>query len=137
MREKRLLERIRARKEEPDKRVREDPKRAIDSVLDHLQRILNTRQGNVPIADDFGLPDLTELHENHSDSLRSFERAIRQTIQKYEPRLRAVRVRFVPDEVDPLSLRFQIVGKLATDDYKDPVRFESIVGSDGKISIRR
>ena len=137
MREERLLERIRAWQKEPRRRARKESKRVIDSVLSHLQRILNTRHGSVPIAGDFGLPDLTELHQNHLESLKAFERAIRQTIQKYEPRLKAIRVRFVPDEEDPFSLRFQIIAKLATEDYKDPVRFESVVGSDGRISIGR
>ena len=133
----RLLERIRKRQKDPRVRRKEDPKEVVDSVLRHLQRILNTRQGSVPIADDFGLPDLTELHLDYPDSLRLFERAIRQTIQKFEPRLSGLRVRFVPDEEDPLSLRFQIVAKLESEGYRDPVRFESIVGSDGKIRIKR
>jgi type VI secretion system protein len=133
----RLLERIRARQKDPRVRRKDDPKDTIDSVLHYLQQILNTRQGSVPIADDFGLPDLTELHLNYPDSLRLFERAIRQTIQKFEPRLSGLRVRFVPDEEDPLSLRFQIVAKLESEGYKDPVRFESTVGSDGKIIIKR
>jgi type VI secretion system protein len=137
MRETRLLERIGSRQKEPDRRSREDPKRIIDSVLEHLKRILNTRQGNVPIAEDFGLPDLTDLQQYYPDSLRGFERAIRQTIQNYEPRLKAVRVRFIPNEEDPLSLRFQIVGRLAHADYKETLQFESTLGSDGKISIRR
>jgi len=133
----RLLERIRAQKKDPRIRRKEGPKEVIDSVLQHLQRILNTRQGSVPIAKDFGIPDLTELHLGYPDSLRLFERAIRQTIQKFEPRLTGLRVRFVPDEEDPLSLRFQILGKLQAEGYKDPVRFESTVGSDGKVIIKR
>jgi type VI secretion system protein len=133
----RLLERIRKREKDPRIRRKDDPKEAIDSVLRHLQQILNTREGSVPIAEDFGIPDLTEVHLHYPDSLRYFERAIRQTIQKYEPRLGGLRVRFIPDEEDPLSLRFQIVGKLTAEGYKDPVRFESIIGSDGKIRVKR
>ncbi|MFZ0451661.1 MAG: type VI secretion system baseplate subunit TssE [Desulfatiglandaceae bacterium] len=133
----RLLERIRAQNKDLRIRRKEGPKEVIDSILQHLQRILNTRQGSVPIAEDFGIPDLTELRLDYPDSLRLFERAIRQTIQKFEPRLSSLRVRFVPDEEDPLSLRFQILGKLQSEGYKDPVRFESTVGSDGKIIIKR
>jgi len=133
----RLLERIRAQEKNPGIRRKEDPREVIDSVLHHLQQILNTRQGSVPIAGDFGLPDFTELHLDYPDSLRMFERAIRQTIQTYEPRLTGLRVRFVPYEEDPLSLRFQIVAKLESEGYKDPVGFESIVGSDGKIQLKR
>ncbi|WP_028321019.1 type VI secretion system baseplate subunit TssE [Desulfatiglans anilini] len=137
MREDRLLERIRTWKASPLARAREDPMRVVESVLGHLQRILNTRQGSVPIAEDYGLPDLTDINEDYPDSLTRFERAIRLTIQKYEPRLKVIRVRFVPDEEDLLSLRFQIVGKLAAEDLKDTVYFESVVESDGRVSVRR
>jgi type VI secretion system protein len=137
MREQRLLERIGARQQAPEKRSREDPRRAIDSVLIHLQRILNTRQGSVPIGHDYGVPDFTDLATAYPDGVRDFEKSIRKTIQKYEPRLKAVQVRFVPAEDDLLALRFQITGKLATEDYKEPVVFQSVVGSDGKITLRR
>ena len=137
MREERLTERLRSWEKEPQRRAREDPGRAIDSILRHLQRILNTRLGNVPIADDYGLPDFTEFLSAYPRSLKDFERSIRQTILKYEPRLKAVRVSFIPREDEPFALRFQIVGQLATETDGNPVYFESVVGSEGKITIRR
>lgn len=90
----------------------------------------------MPIADDYGIPDFTDFLINYPGSLQGFQRGIRHTIQKYEPRLKSVRVNFIPQDEDPLSLRFQVIAKLATEEYKDPVLFESVVGSDGKISIR-
>lgn len=90
----------------------------------------------MPIAEDYGVPDFTTLLEGYPNSLRAFERSIRETIQKYEPRLKGVRVSFISSDEDLLSLRFQITGKLETEAHKDPVFFESVVGSDGKISIR-
>lgn len=90
----------------------------------------------MPIAEDYGVPDFTSLLEGYPISLRDFERSIRETIQKYEPRLKGVRVSFIASDEDLLSLSFQITGKLATEDHKDPVFFESVIGSDGKISIR-
>ncbi len=136
MREERLLERIRSREREPGRRARRDPKRIVDSVLGHLSRILNTRRGSTQIAEDFGLPDFTEFMRTYPDSIRDMERMVRQTILKFEPRLKGVRVRFIPREEDVLSLRFQIAAELAVDEEGSPVVFESIVGSDGKISIR-
>ena len=135
MREDRLLKRISAWKKEPHRRSREDPKRTIDSVLEHLQQILNTRQGSALIGDDYGVPDFTELTQAYPDSVREFARSIRQTIQKYEPRLKGIRVRLIPQDEDFLSLRFQIMAQLLTEDHKEPVLFESVVDSDGKISI--
>ena len=137
MREERLLERIRSWKKHPERRAKEDPKRLTDSVLNHLQRILNTRHGTVPIAEDFGIPDFTEFANSYPESLRTVERAIRNTIQRYEPRLRAVRVNFLPQDEDVLTLRFQIVAKLATEDTNFPVTFESVLDSEGKVKLRR
>jgi len=136
MREERLLERISTWEREPGRREREDVKRITDSILYHLQRILNTKQGNVPIAEDYGVPDFTDLFHSYPESVRDLEKSIRQTIQKYEPRLRGVRVSFIPQEEDILSLRFQIVAQLATAERKNSVLFETIVDSDGKVSVK-
>jgi len=136
MREERLIERIRLREKQPDRTTTEDPKRIIASVLRYLQKVLNTRQGAVQIADDFGMPDLTDYLRGYPSSLRDVEKSLRQTIIKYEPRLKSVRVKFVPQEENLLSLNFQIVARLAGDYPDQPVIFESQLGSDGKISIR-
>jgi len=136
VREERLLERLRRREKEPWRREREDPGLVVDSVLAHLHHILNTRRGNVPIAGDYGIPDFTEFLSHYPESLREFERAIRQTIGKYEPRLKSVRVSFVPREDDQFVVRFQISARLVTGSSGEPVLFESILDSDGKISLR-
>ena len=136
MREERLLERIRRREREPWRRERQDPKQVVDSILAHLHHILNTRRGSVVIADDYGIPDFTEFLSHYPDSLREFERAIRQTISRYEPRLGAVRVSFVPRDDDQFVVRFQISARLAVDSAREPVLFESILDSDGKISLK-
>jgi type VI secretion system protein len=135
MREARLLERIRTWEKDPARREREDPRRVIDSVLLHLHRILNTKQGNVPIAEDYGVPDFTDLLYSYPESVRDIERTIRSAIQKYEPRLKAVKVTFIPQDTDLLSLRFQIAARLSSES-KTQVFFETIVDSDGKIEIK-
>lgn len=135
MREERLLERIRSWEREPGRRAQEDPRRVNDSILEHLKRILNTRQGNVPIADDYGIPDFLDLLGSFPESVRETERILRQAIQKYEPRLKAVRVSFIPHEEDPLSLRFQIAARLTSDSRKQVV-YETHIDSDGKVQLR-
>ncbi len=135
MREERLLERIRSWKREPLRRGREEPRKVIDSVLRHLRRILNTKQGNVLIAEDYGVPDFSDFLNTLPDSIREIEKNIRAAIQKYEPRLTGVRVNFIPQEDDPLSLRFQITARLAMD-AKTQVFLETIVDADGQVEIR-
>lgn len=136
MREERLIQRIRTWKKTPDRRDGKDPKRLIDSIVRHLERILNTRRGSVGIAHDYGIPDLTDFRSGFPDSVRDLEMTIRDTIEKFEPRLKSVRVKFVPQDVNMLTVTFQIVAQLALEDEKTPVMFESMMGSDGKVMIR-
>jgi len=135
MREERLLERIQTWEEEPAKRGKEDPGRITHSVVRHLQRILNTRQGNALIADDYGIPDFMDFLQAYPDSVRDIERAIKVTIQKYERRLQGVRVSFVPHDDDFLSLRFSIRAKL-TSESKIEVNFETVIDHEGKITVK-
>ncbi len=135
MAEERLLERFRACEKEPGRRGKEDPRRTFDSVMRHLQRILNTRQGNALIAEDYGVPDFTDMAQSGPESVRELERLLRQTIQKYEPRLKMVKVTFQAAEDDASSLRFQIVARLSTD-AKTGVMFETSVSPDGRVELR-
>lgn len=109
----------------------------IRSVQEHLQRILNTRQGNVPIAEDYGIPDFTDMMSGFYESKQSVERSIRNTIMKYEPRLQGVRVAFIEQEEDKLTLRFQISAQLALKGHKDPVMFESVLDAGGHIQVKQ
>ncbi len=136
MREERLTVRIRSWNKAPDRRGGSDPKRMVDSIIRHLERILSTRRGSVQIGEDYGIPDVTDLTSGLPDSLRDLERMIRNTIQKYEPRLKAVRIKFIPQEENMLAVSFQIVTRLILEEEKDPVVFESVLDSDGKVTIR-
>jgi type VI secretion system protein len=136
MREERLIQRIRTWEKTPDRRDGRNPKRLIDSIVRHLERILNTRRGSVGIAHDYGIPDLTDFKSGFPDSVRDLEMTIRDTIQKFEPRLKSVRVKFIPQDVNMLTVTFQIVAQLALEDEKTPVILESMMGSDGKVMIK-
>lgn len=137
MREHRLLDRIRLVDKNPNRRITRDPQQMIHSVQEHLQRILNTRQGNAPIAEDYGVPDFTNFTSAFPDSQRGVERSLRQTIRKYEPRLQGVRVEFLPKEEDSMSIMFKISARLVLENHKEPVSFESQVDSDGHIKVKR
>jgi len=136
MREERLLERIRSFERDPSRRSRIDQGRLVDSVLAHLRHILNTRQGSAPIAPDYGVPDFLDFLQTYPDSVREIERSIRTAIMAYEPRLQGVRVAFIPQEDDLLALRFQITAHVAGAEG-ERVRFETVVDTDGKISVKR
>jgi type VI secretion system protein len=136
MPDERLLEQIRSIEREPLRRGGNQRYRCIDSVLSHLQRILNTRQGNVPIAADYGVPDFLDFLQSFPESVHEVERDIKSAIDKFEPRLSGVVVNFIPDEDATLILRFQIIAGLSGEGGRQ-VLFESIIATDGRIHLHR
>ncbi len=136
MREKRLLERLRAMDQFPDWRGESDPRTAIASVIDHLIKILNTRQGSAPTAPDLGMPDFTSLVGSlDADSLPEMEQTLTQVITRYEPRLTAVQVDFEPQPDKPFMVAFRLAAKVRLDAREVPVVFETVLDSDGHITI--
>ncbi len=138
MRVQRLLERLKTIEKNPGNRFLDNESDMANGIIEHLQKLLNTRQGSALIAEDYGIPDFTELLHSYPESIREMERALRSAIRKYEPRLERIKVRFLPDENDPLNIRFEILAKLAGAGRESPaVFFESVVDADGRIRIRR
>lgn len=131
-----LLERIRNWKNEPQKRGRRGTDKKIASILNHLRKILNTRQGNALIADDYGVPDLTYCMQNYPDSLVELEQSIIHTISTYEPRLDAVKVMFIAHEESNFSIRFQILAQLKNEPDNKVIRIETIIDSDGRVLMQ-
>lgn len=77
------------------------------SIVEHLQVLLNTREGSSATNADFGLPDLTDIVHMLPDGVQAIQNAIRDVILKYEPRLSKVKVRFAPSD-DAFVLYFDI-----------------------------
>jgi type VI secretion system protein len=138
MLQERLLERIRHLELNPEHRGLTDPNRIINSIMLHLQKILNTRQGSAPIDDDYGVPDFTDLAATFSsESVRDLARSIKNVINKYEPRLSNVQIEAEPYGTEALELRFKIEGKLSMDkNVEVPVAFETVVDPDGRIQVK-
>jgi type VI secretion system protein len=81
-----------------------------DSIVEHLRVLLNARRGGSPSCPDFGIPDFSDLVHNFPGAIQVLQRAIRETILTFEPRLRQVTVRHVPDD-EPLVLKYEIVAQ--------------------------
>lgn len=136
LKKERLLERIRIMEENPERRLDVDSGTMVNSVLEHLVRVLNTKKGSVEIDPEFGVPDLTNMSSSFSsDSIPELEEAIKSVIVHYEPRLKEVSVHFQTQQDDLLALRFSIAAKLVTDEKGKSIVFETIVDSDGQVKV--
>src|SRR5690606_30498601 len=103
MNERRLLERLSGLGAED--RLGQIPRAEIlvNSILDHLQRILNTRQGSVPIDPNFGVPDFTNLAGSFSSGTsEQIMLDMARMIQQYEPRLRQPQIAFATNQDEVL-----------------------------------
>src|SRR5688500_16722598 len=82
------------------------------SITEHLRVLLNTRQGEAVTAPSFGLIDFSELVHAFPSAIQTLSQSIKATILEYEPRIKAVSVRHIPDD-SPLQLKFEIHATLA------------------------
>jgi type VI secretion system protein len=138
MRERRLLERI-ANWGEQDADLRTSQTQVdilVRSVTEHLGRLLNTRQGSVPIDPLFGVPDFTNLAGGTgAGSVTDIEDEIRRMVLKYEPRVKAPRVTLNREMTDVLSIRFALEGTLEVDNREIPLQISTTVGANGKVNV--
>ena len=141
MREQRLLERIsyasdRAESAGAYSWVQVDM--LVNSIVEHLKRILNTRQGSVPIDDDFGVPDFTNLAGTlETGDTRQIVDNVERMIKKYEPRLKSAHIAIIENDREVLSLNFSLHGLIEIDNQDIPVRLTTRISSNGQIYLAR
>ncbi len=64
------------------------------SIENHLSLLFNARQGSLQHLPNYGLPDLQKIYQDLPDSLNWFARQIKEVIDRYEPRLNHVVVKY-------------------------------------------
>jgi type VI secretion system protein len=135
-RERSLLDRLRRPEEDRGRSIQENSARRVESIMENLRRLLNSRHGIAPTAPEYGIPDLSDVIHSFPEATARLRVAIQTAIETFEPRLRRVRVRAVESPDDPLSLHFEIVAEVAIGEKNASVWFETRVDSSGEVSVR-
>jgi type VI secretion system protein len=135
-RERSLLERLADPTGYRPLTVEENTQELADSILRHLRKMLNTKQGHSLTQPEYGMPDVTEFIQNLPEMVEVVQRGIRNSIEKFEPRLRNVAVTYVPSEDIVANLRFEITAELVTEREEASVWFETAVTPTGQIEVR-
>ena len=107
-------------------------KRLIVSLMDHLNRIFNTRKGSIPHLKDYGLPDISEIYRKMPEGIEELIDAVERTVEKYEPRLKNVRVVQLEDDVVGARLVLIVSGELQEGKL---VRFQTTFTGTGNSTI--
>lgn len=112
-------------------RVSEEDQHAL-SVLDNLQRILNSRAGALSHLPDYGLPDMSLILQGLPASAQSLVGTMTATLLKYEPRLVAVAIELGPQML-PGHLEYVLDAQLKDGQH---VSFGTRVSPEGKVLVR-
>ena len=138
-REKTLLERIAdrggsiRRRSEPT--ATEDVDALMESVRRNLTRILNARHGMSECLPDYGLPALADLTVGIGDHVRTMQNALHTAIEKYEPRLRHVRVTRAVDDDEGRTLAFRVDAVLMGRSGEHRVWYQTSLGGNGQFDV--
>jgi len=93
----------------------EDPAhRKLRSIIDSLSRLFNTRRGSIAHVPDYGLPDISQVYRDLPYSIDGLRAAVKLVVEKYEPRLRRIRVEQQKDKEGEYDMRvsFIVTGEL-------------------------
>jgi len=131
-----LLERLRNPDPAGQRQLHVSTGEVFDSILNNLQNVLNTNQGNALTNERYGLPHMAAIRDSMPFSVASYVAAIKTTIEAHEPRLTSVRVRHTPGKDRGMALRFEISGLIQDEDNRANVRFETFADDDGRLKVR-
>ena len=99
------------------------------SILSHLEKMLNTKKGSVMLSNHYGLSEFNELQHG------LMEQEIKQFIERYEPRLEISDVMRLPLKKNTAAnISIQIAGAFVGG--KTPIRFTTVLTPNGKITVQ-
>ncbi|MGC6031608.1 type VI secretion system baseplate subunit TssE [Enterobacter kobei] len=104
----------------------------IMSVLDNLQRILNSRAGSLAHLPDYGLPDMTLILQGMPGTVHELKTTLANVLLKYEPRIQDINV-VILEQTRPGELRYAIEAELHDGGL---VRFATEFMPEGKVLLR-
>ena len=123
-----------------------------ESLHRDLQALLNTRRADEPIPAKyaeaaaslltFGLPDFTGCSSLDRAVQERFRREIENAIRLFEPRLSNVtvsldrQVRNDKGKPSEASLRYHVRGLLKVEPEPEPVYFDAVLDSDGRVDLQ-
>jgi type VI secretion system protein len=108
--------------------------RPVASIVTHLNHLLSTRQGGLVHLPEYGLPDISEIYRDMPDSIAELQRAIKATVERFEPRLRRVQVTYKETDRVNMRLIFLVGGELPN---RERVEFQTVFSSHEIVDVQR
>lgn len=110
-----------------------------DSIVQHLQRLLNTRSGSVPIDAEYGMPDMSNIAGSFAFGTTEFlSESLLKQVLRYEPRLLDPQIEVEKETRDVITLRFGLTGYVTygrPDGPRDLLSMTIRINSTGQIFV--
>lgn len=116
-------------------------------VLSHVEWILNSRccsSRAVEGSDDllrsslaaYGLPDISAIRAGDPRDRERLERTLGEVIERFEPRLKDVRVEFNADrDATAATLHYRVSAVIKVKPVAQPIQFDTVLDLGGKASV--
>ena len=104
------------------------------SIADHISRLLNSRQGALQAAPEYGLTDSSLIYANQAAAREQLRAEIAQTVLRHEPRVAAVQVKARPSASEDFLHTYQITCQLKRG--SGAVELEGWLRDDGQLHLR-
>ncbi|MFI4878622.1 MAG: type VI secretion system baseplate subunit TssE, partial [Steroidobacterales bacterium] len=109
----------------------------VESVLQDLGKLYNTRRGSTPLSSLYGLPDISNMLANLTPpDLERIREAIETTTREFEPRMQGTKVS-LPAEENLGVLRFAVQADLLYEKTRIALRYQVNIEGDGRVSVRQ
>jgi len=105
----------------------------LHSVLGNLRRLFNARRGSLAHLPEYGLPDLSDVSPSSPQTIESLRVAIREAVERFEPRLQNVRITREAGPSDSAHLVFLLSAQMGP---SGRVRFQTTIRSSEPVEIR-
>lgn len=131
-----LLDRLAKPKADGSRTITDNPQERQRSILQNLQRILNTRTGHAGAQMDLGTPAPGEMALASAEGINGALRMIKLAIEKYEPRLKSVEITQIQVKDEVLTLRFQITATIVSPRGGTGIRFDTLIDPSGRVKLQ-
>lgn len=106
--------------------------RYIYSVMNNIERILNTRRGSIKHVANYGLPDLSVIYRHLPSSLSILQKYITFTLLKYEPRLLSIQIQMIESKSTDFIIAYELVCQLKEIGF---IRFKTTFDGDESVRV--
>ncbi|KDN13096.1 hypothetical protein BGI40_09475 [Snodgrassella communis] len=114
--------------------ILDSKKHYIYSVMNNIERILNTCRGSVKHIPDYGLPDLSIIYRHLLSSLSLLQKYINFTIFKIRASCTVLQIQMVENKSTDFIIAYELLCKLKEVGY---IRFSTTFDGDEAVRVFR